>query len=157
MATASTATHLEKSHSLEQFERLEEELMKESEAATASDGEAEVMLSSRESGIFELTQSQDKDKAQVKREEEIEAEFFDLLNTLVLELNEVKTDVRFPPGEKYTWGQLDLPHVRHVPELGPDESPQDEEITTCQTRHTSDAATQTDTRTKQKSWKCRIL
>ena len=36
MATASTATHLEKSHSLEQFERLEEELMKESEAATAS-------------------------------------------------------------------------------------------------------------------------
>ena len=154
MATASTATHLEKSHSLEQFERLEEELMKESEAATTSE---EVMVSSRESGIFELTQSQDKDKAQVKREEEIEAEFFDLLNTLVLELNEVKTDVRFPPGEKYTWGALDLPHVRHVPELGPDESPQDEEITTCQTRHTSDAATQTDTRTKQKSWKCRIL
>ena len=154
MATASTATHLEKSHSLEQFERLEEELMKESEAATASE---EVMVSSRESGIFELTQSQDKDKAQVKREEEIEAEFFDLLNTLVLELNEVKTDVRFPPGEKYSWGPLDLPHVRHVPELGPDESPQDEEITTCQTRHTSDAATQTDTHTKQKSWKCRIL
>ena len=115
------ASRRQKSQSLEQFEQLEE-LIRHTEADLASD--MEVKTTCRESGV--------------KREEEMEAEFFDLLKTLILELNDVETDVRTPPGE----GDSPPRHVPHV------------EMRSSQTiSSTRDAATQTE----KKRSKCTIL
>ena len=105
----------------------------------------------RESETVELTESAHKEQLKLKRElgkEEIEAEFHDLLNSLILELNPVQLDFTenipvWPPV-----GQQGL------------EREDEEKITSTTTRSTteylaSDAATQTEI--KKKSLKCTIL
>ena len=104
----------------------------------------------RESGIFELTEVGDKDQPEVKSElskEEIESEFHDLLSSLILELNHIKTDVteNIPAQEKNLQQELD--------EM--ERSDAEEKITTCTEYSASDAATQTEL--KKKSLKCTIL
>ena len=105
----------------------------------------------RESGIFELTEPEDSQELKVKRElskEEIEAEFHDLLNSLILELNDVKIDMGDADNIPPAW-----PPVPHQ-EL---EGETEDRITTRTTTEyfASDAATQTEI--KKKSQKCTIL
>ena len=137
------ATLSHKSQSLEQFEQLEQ-LITQSEPGLAADMEVEVRTTGRESGIFELTQLRDEEELRAKREEEMEAEFFDLLKTLILELNDVKPDVRTPSGERHS------PASGHVPGV---ERGGSQAISL-----TRDAATQTETwDKKKKKSKCTIL
>ena len=101
----------------------------------------------RESGIFELTEPEDNEELRVKRElskEEIEAEFHDLLNSLILELNHVKIDTRV------TENIPACPPAHHQ-DL---EREADDRITTAE-YFACDAATQTEI--KKKSLKCTIL
>ena len=104
----------------------------------------------RESGIFELTEVGDKNQLEVKSElskEEIESEFHDLLSSLILELNHIKTDVteNIPAQEKNLQQELD--------EM--ERSDAEEKITRSTEYSASDAATQTEL--KKKSLKCTIL
>ena len=160
----SMASQSDRSPSQEEMDELED-LIRQSEAAIESvteliqdlagdDWEQLSQVSTdpscqqnRESGIFELTEPADKEELELKRElrnEEIEAEFHDLLNSLILELNHVNTD--------FTENISSWPPVPHQDlEL----IAEDKKTTTTPEFLTCDAATQTEI--KKKSLKCTIL
>ena len=161
----SMASQSDRSPSQEEIEELED-LIRQSEAAIESvteliqdlagdDWEQLSQVSTdpscqqnRESGIFELTEPADKEElVELKRElrnEEIEAEFHDLLNSLILELNHVNTDFT-----------ENIPVWPPAPHQDLELIAEDKKTTTTPEFLTCDAATQTEI--KKKSLKCTIL